>query len=148
LAVLLGIFFCTIQIANAATLTGQVLAVHTGNRITLATPSDQLQKVQLIGIKAPSTTTHQGRLSRKYLHMLLAGKFVKIVYDSLAPDGMILGQVLHGGVDMNKRMLEAGQVQVDTQAEIDASLLTDYLATEKTAQRRGFGLWAKSLKHN
>jgi endonuclease YncB( thermonuclease family) len=75
--------------------------------------------------------------------MLLAGKFVTIVYQSINQKGMILGRVFRGGADMNLRMIEAGQAQVSMDAKMEQKVLKRYLSAQKTSQSRGLGIWQK-----
>ncbi|MGD8588184.1 MAG: thermonuclease family protein [Chromatiales bacterium] len=130
--------------AWSASLTGQVFSVQSGDQITLSTSSNQFHKIKLLGIESPQVNTYQGRLSQKYLQMLLAGKFVTIVYHSLTPQGTILGQVLHGGVDMNQRMIEAGRARFITQRGMDQHMIDTYVASQESSQRKGVGMWGKN----
>ena len=128
----------------AASLGGQVFAVHSGDQITLSTSTNKFHKIQLLGIQAPPNATYQGRLSRKYLKMLLAGKFVTVIYNRLNQQGVIIGQVFHGGVDMNKRMIEAGKARFHSHLGMDKHLINRYVAAQESSQRNGFGMWEKN----
>jgi endonuclease YncB( thermonuclease family) len=121
-----------------------VFAVHSGDQITLSSSSDQFHKIQLLGIKSPLANTYQGRLSRKYLQMLLAGRFVTIVYNTLTPQGVILGQVLHGGVDMNQRMIEAGKARFTNHSGMDQQMIDRYVALQELSRQKGLGMWKKN----
>jgi endonuclease YncB( thermonuclease family) len=127
----------------SASLTGQVFAVKSGELITVSESSNQFREIQLIGIDSPPVNTPTGRLSRRHLHMLLAGKFVTIVYQSINQKGMILGRVFRGGADMNLRMIEAGQAQVSMDAKMEQKVHKSYLSAQKTSQSRGLGIWQK-----
>lgn len=81
------------------------------------------------------------RISRRHLHMLLAGKFVSVVYQTITPTGDILGQVFHGGSDINLRMLEAGMARVHSEKKLPPELLLQYRNAQREAQRRRLGLW-------
>ena len=135
--------FTTIYPVSSASLTGQVFAVHSGDTVILSTSSNQFQKIQLLGIASPPTNTYLGRLSRKFLQMLLAGKFVKVVYQNLTPQGLILGQILHGG-DINQRMLETGNARFITSNGMEQRVVDKYVASQKFAQQKGLGMWQKS----
>ncbi|MEN8179041.1 MAG: thermonuclease family protein [Pseudomonadota bacterium] len=84
------------------------------------------------------------RISRRHLHMLLAGKFITVIYRTLTPRGNILGQVLHGGVDINLRMIEAGMARVYPEGRLSPGVLLQYHNAERSAQARKLGLWQKS----
>jgi endonuclease YncB( thermonuclease family) len=127
----------------SASIYGQVFAVHSGEQITLSISSNNFRKIQLSGIQAPPAGTAQGRLSRKYFSMLLAGKFVTVVYDTMTQQGLIIGQVLHGGVDMNQRMIEAGKARLHPHSGMDQQLVDRYAAAQALSQQNGLGMWQK-----
>jgi endonuclease YncB( thermonuclease family) len=121
-----------------------VFRVHSGDQIVLSSSSGQFHEIELLGIRSPPLNTYQGRLSRKYLHMLLAGKFVTIVYHRLTPQGVVLGQVLHGGVDINQRMIETGWATATPEQGMDQQLLDRYVASQEAAAQQGLGMWKKN----
>lgn len=130
----------------AATLTGQVLAVETGNQISLLLTSGGRRRVQLIGITPPPEGTSLARISRRHLHMLLAGKFITVEYRTITPNGDILGQVLLGGSDINMRMIETGLARVYPEGRLSPVVLLQYQSAERSAQARNLGLWQKSIR--
>ncbi len=85
------------------------------------------------------------RISRRHLHMLLAGKFISVFYRTLSPSGDVLGQVFHGGTDINLRMIEAGMARVNSEARLPPGVLLKYQNAERVAQARKQGLWQKSI---
>ena len=76
--------------------------------------------------------------------MLLAGKFITVVYNSLTPKGVILGRVLHGGVDINQRMIEAGQALAHHHAGLDQYILDRYVKAQALSKQLGLGMWGKN----
>jgi endonuclease YncB( thermonuclease family) len=77
--------------------------------------------------------------------MLLAGKFVTVNYQSMTPQGEINGTVLHGGSDINLRMLETGLVRITGQA-VPPEIPQSYRTAERRAQERHLGMW-KQAQH-
>jgi endonuclease YncB( thermonuclease family) len=132
------------DLSRAASLAGQVFSVHSGDQITMSISTDQFRKIQLLGIDAPPLNTDQGRHSRKYLKMLLAGKFVTVIYNRLNQQGVILGRVFHGGVDMNKRMIEAGKARFHPHAGMDKQITDSYVAAQESSQQKSLGMWGKN----
>jgi len=132
------------QPIRAASLSGQVLSVQSGNRISLSLNSGAHKNVQLLGLKNPQSDAGLERASRRHLHMLIAGRFVSVVYRTLTPKGVILGQVLHGGADINLRMLEAGMARLNPDKKLPQKDLLKYHEAQRRAQIRQLGIWANT----
>ncbi|MDJ0807559.1 MAG: thermonuclease family protein [Gammaproteobacteria bacterium] len=137
---LLLIFLFSTQVGWAVSLSGQVFSVETGNLISLTRPDGEQRSVRLIGIATPRDG-QLARISRRHLHMLLAGKFVSVIYDTVTAKGEILGQVLHGGSDINQRMLTHGMARFSFSDKLSPELLTAYQRAQTQAQSRRQGIW-------
>ena len=146
IALLVALCLSNFKTSWAASLTGQVFAVKTGNLISLSLASGELRGVRLIGITPPPPRTATERISKRHLHMLLAGKFISIVYQTLTPSGEILGQVMHGGSDINLRMLEAGLAQVNPYDSLAPKTLLQYQKAQRQAQIRRLGIWRNTRR--
>lgn len=131
--------------AFSASRSGQVLAVESGTRITFTTNSGERRRVQLLGITTPLPDTSSGRISLRHLHMLLAGKFITVIYHSLTADGTMLGTVIHGGSNINLRMLESGLAQVAPGEWGNADTMEIFRKAQRRAQMRTLGLWQKRV---
>lgn len=124
-----------------ATISGQVFSVSQGDRLTLFVDPGKYRDVQLVGIEAPAPDLMAGRIAKRYLHNFLAGKFVTIEYHALTSKAVILGTVLHGGADMNLRMLEVGLARVKPDQNLAVETLQRYRQAQQRAQKMGLGIW-------
>jgi endonuclease YncB( thermonuclease family) len=140
----LWIYTSQIKVACAASLSGQVFSVNHGDQITVSLPSNEFRDIRLLGIESQPYHTPGGRSSRRHLQMLLASKLVTVEYHSMTPNGTILGRVLHGGIDINLRMIEAGLVRVVQHTGLDKNRLIIYLTAQNMSQQKGLGMWKKS----
>ncbi|MBT3047481.1 MAG: thermonuclease family protein [Candidatus Thiodiazotropha sp.] len=129
--------------AHAAVLQGQVVAVHSGDRITLKLADGTSKAIKLSGIRIPSVGKGMDRIATRHLGMLLAGRFVRVEYTSLSSSGVILGRVLHGGADIALRMLSDGLAVTEQDPRQQPSSLRRYREAEATARSRGLGFWQK-----
>jgi endonuclease YncB( thermonuclease family) len=124
-----------------------VFAVLSGDWIVVFDHESEYWKVKLHGIRSPAANTPAGRIARGHLHMLLAGKFVTVNYRSISPQGDIDGTVLHGGDDVNLRMLEAGMARINNRITTP-EILQRYQSAESRAQARGLGIWKADWLRN
>jgi endonuclease YncB( thermonuclease family) len=131
---------------QGASLSGQVLKIESGDALVVISEAGRQRRVILSGIAAPPQGTPSARDAKKQLHMLLAGKFVTVVFNALTPAADILGQVLHGGMDINLRMLEFGLVRVQPEAVLGDETRRRYQDAQGRAQRSGLGIWRRSLR--
>ncbi|MBT2970141.1 MAG: thermonuclease family protein [Candidatus Thiodiazotropha sp. (ex Ctena orbiculata)] len=129
--------------AHAALLQGQVVAVQSGDRITLKLADGTPKEIKLSGIRIPSMNRGMDRIAKRHLAMLLAGRFVRVEYTSLSSSGVILGRVLHGGADIALRMLSDGLAVIEQDPRQQPSSLKRYREAEATARSRGLGFWQK-----
>ena len=129
--------------ASGASLAGQVWDIEGGASFEIVTGSGEHRRVLLSGIVAPKQGTQHSRDARKQLHMLLAGRFVRVEYDELTPSAEIVGRVFHGGRDINQRMLESGLGRLNPEARLETDLLRRYLAAQQQARRLGLGIWRR-----
>jgi endonuclease YncB( thermonuclease family) len=125
---------------HGATMQGQVVEIHSGDRITIKRTDGLYKAVKLSGIRVPSPDKSSGRIAKRHLGMLLSGRYVSVEYTTLSPAGVILGRVLHGGSDIALRMLTDGLAVVD-RTRLRAARLRRYEQAEATARSRGLGYW-------
>ncbi|MES9992989.1 MAG: thermonuclease family protein [Candidatus Thiodiazotropha sp.] len=126
---------------HAAALEGHVVAVHSGDRITLRLADATFREIKLAGIRIPSVSKKMDRISKRHLNMLLAGRFVRVEYTTLSPSGVILGTIFHGGADIALRMLGDGLAVTEKDPKQQPSELRRYREAEATARSRGLGFW-------
>jgi endonuclease YncB( thermonuclease family) len=136
-----GLFL--INSTHAATLEGQVIEIHSGDRITVKKTNGTYREVKLVGIRIPSLDKQSAQIAKRHLGMLLAGHYISVEYTALSSRGFILGTVLHGGSDIALRMLSDGLAMVANPSRLPPSRLRQYEQAEATARMRGLGFWQK-----
>lgn len=140
--ILIPLLIC-LKPADAASLTGQVMAVNSGTQLTVMLPDKHLKAVELLGIRTSPVNTLEGNDARKHLNMLVGGKPVQVEYHTLTPQGAVLGVVRVGGSEINLRLLQTGLAVVDSQPGLDEAKLREYQEAEGRARVQGLGLWNK-----
>jgi endonuclease YncB( thermonuclease family) len=73
--------------------------------------------------------------------MLLAGRYVTVDFTMRDKQGVILGEVRHGGADVGLRLLRSGLAVIRNDAPLSSALKNRYLQAEEEARRRGMGVW-------
>ncbi|EGW54421.1 thermonuclease family protein [Candidatus Endoriftia persephonae] len=125
---------------TSASITGQVIAVESGNQLHLST-QDGRQRIILLAHIEPPTTSHSANNARKLLQTLVAGRFVTVIYSSLMPDGALLGTLFHGGAEINLRMVQAGLARFVPDSTLDPAHARRYRQAESRARQYGMGIW-------
>ena len=143
--------FCLALFFGAAQARGQnfiidgvVVAVESGDSISVRNRRKILHHVRLAGVDAPETGQPFSSEARSYLTGLISGKTVKIIGRRFDDDGIFKGKVLLAGRDMNLEMVVAGlawhHITVPGEQTKPDRLL--YEAAESHARKAGFNLWA------
>ncbi|MEJ2452611.1 MAG: thermonuclease family protein [Candidatus Thiodiazotropha sp.] len=128
--------------ASAVSLSGQVIAVSDAYRIIFLTDDGRRLPVALIGVKLPDAADRKWReIGKRHLRMLLSGRFVTVDFTMRDKQGVILGEVRHGGADIGLRLLRSGLAVIRHDAALPATLKTQYLQAQEEARRRGMGIW-------
>lgn len=91
LALLLGLNTCAV---SAATLSGRVFRIDSGDSVTVLDAGNRQHKVRLAGIAAPDRLQAFGSRSQANLGALLAGQDVSVIWNSRDRDGTLLGRIL------------------------------------------------------
>lgn len=125
-------------IANAANLTGKVVAIADGDTLTLLTPSREQVKVRLAEIDTPERAQPYGTRARQALSDLAFGKQATVETSEKDRYGRVIGRIYVDGVDVNKELVSRGAAWVYRQYNRDKSLL----AVEAEARTAKRGLWA------
>ena len=79
--------------ALADELAGRVVAVNSGDTITVLDGAQTRHEVKLIGVDAPESRQPFAQASRKHLSDLVFGKDVGVAWSSRDPYGRIVGKV-------------------------------------------------------
>ncbi len=127
---------------TAATLSGRVIAVPDANVILILTEDGRRLPVALVGLASPPAVNKDWRkIGKRHLQMLLAGRTVTVDFKTRSKQGVILGEVLHGGADVGLRLLRSGLAVIDAKSPPPANLQSQYLKAAEEARRRRMGFW-------
>lgn len=129
-----------VQIANAQTITGKVVAISDGDTITILEPGNKQTRVRLAQIDAPEKRQDFGAASKDSLSWLVFGKAVTVEVETIDKYGRTVGRVLVGGQDMNLEQVKKGMAWVYRQYAKEAA----YFAAEDAAKSAKVGLWSKA----
>ena len=119
-------------------ITGSVSSVIDGDTISIHTPLGQ-HKVRLDHIDAPELDQPFGKESASHLNQLIAGKKLRVEYDTVDQYGRILGTVFCGSIDINFQMIKNGYAWHYKYSGDSPS----YAEAERRARETKRGLWAK-----
>jgi endonuclease YncB( thermonuclease family) len=123
---------------NAATHTGQVVAITDGDTIKILTPAKEQIKVRLADIDTPERGQPYGRKARHVLGEKIHRRQVEV--EEVATDRYrrLVGRVFLNGRNINAEMVEDGAAWVYRKYSDDPVLLR----LERQAREQGRGLWA------
>jgi endonuclease YncB( thermonuclease family) len=127
-------------------LSGQPLRVLSGDRLLLLGDSGSRYLIRLQGVSTAPPDQYWGAAAKRYLSTLTMGRFLTVRYEEVDPDGYLRAKLLHGGADVNLRLVQsglarhkpAGQTPVDRKS---------YAEAEQQARRSQQGLWSQTNNH-
>lgn len=133
----------------AASQTGQVVAVHDGDTITVRLDG-HTEKIRLVGIDSPELQDERtayrdaGYAARNYARMRLGGEMVTLETEPQQPDrdryGRLLRYViLDDGTNVNDEFVRKGYAHVYDKFKF--SLKPRFKASEAEAKREKLGVW-------
>jgi endonuclease YncB( thermonuclease family) len=136
----------TLCCAQAATLTGRIVAVADGDTVTLLDDSNTQHKIRLSGIDAPEKKQDFGMRSKQSLSELVFDKQVKVETGKKDRYGREIGKILVHGQDANLEQVNRGlawhyKQYARGQSATDRKLY-DYAQKDASAAKRG--LWASA----
>lgn len=121
---------------NADTLFGKVVKIIDGDTIHILDSSKRRHKIRLFGIDAPEKKQAYGNRAKNYLSGLIAGRVVKVEYNSLDRYKRILGVVFLEELDINAKMVSDGY------AWAFVKYSDKYINEEIQAKKNHNGLWS------
>lgn len=136
-------FLCTSAVAvKAASLSGKVIEVNSGDVITISNLNRPV-RVRLLGVDAPEMGQAFGDVAQKHLADLVFDKSVLVEYAGIAGDHSLNGRVLLEGADIGAQMIRDGAAWVDpdTQHRLSATDREVYQQSEVAARGERRGLW-------
>ena len=145
-ALLVGLFVAAAAPACAETLMGRVIAIATGDTITVLDASKVQHRVRLAGIDAPDNKQPFDGQSRHYLAKWIFQRDVVVEWRTKDRDGKLVGIVIVDGHDVNLEQVRAGYAwwnrnRANEQAPEDQEV---YQLAEQAARERKLGLWVDS----
>jgi len=131
--------------AEAATITGRVVAVADGDTVTVIDASNTQHKIRLAGIDAPERNQSFGQRSKQSLSDLVFNKQVTVETDKRDKYGRDVGKILlPTGQDVNLEQVTRGFAwhykQYEKEQTPNDRKLYDFAEREARTARRG--LWA------
>lgn len=123
--------------SSAQTFTGQVVAVHDGDTISVR-QATRTVRVRLADIDAPEFAQSYGERAREFTSQLLLDRVVQVQGRGLDQYDRVIARVSVSGVDANQAIVRAGLAWMYTRGALDAALAD----AERSARARHAGLWA------
>ncbi len=129
---------------SAATLTGRVLRVETGDRLVVVDRGGAQYPVHLLGIAAPGPGEPFGSAARDLLVRQAAGRFAVVEWGGRRTGAVVTGVVQIGTHDPALDLLYAGLARLD---DAEAALLSPerlqrYQHAQREAQEQRRGIWS------
>ena len=132
-----GVWFAVAAAVLADTHVGTVVAVASGDRLTLRMANRGVV-VRLAGIDAPEQGQPYGNRARKSLAMMTFGRRARVVATGDEHNGELVARLYVADVDVNAEMVRLGHAWAEREATPDFELLR----LEREAKGRRRGLWA------
>lgn len=127
----------------AKDITGRVVAISDGDTLTVLDASKTQHKIRLAGIDAPEKAQPFGTRSRQALSEHVFSKDVTVLVVDVDRYKRVVGIVMHGGKDINQRMVAEGHAWVYRQflKNLPSGKPEAYLEAEQRAKATRAGLW-------
>ena len=127
--------------AQAETLSGTVVDILDGDRLTIQDADKRKHRIRLAEIDAPQRKQAFGDKSRQSLSALCLKKTAQVAWQAKDKNNRYVGQVTCNGVDANAEQVRSGMAWVSPASTKPGSPLYEL---EAYARIRGLGLWADS----
>ncbi|MFC1844097.1 thermonuclease family protein [Thermodesulfobacteriota bacterium] len=124
---------------SAHTWTGKVVEVRGGDVLDIAHPEEGVLTIMLYGINAPEERQHYFKQAKEFLKEQVEGRVVN-VQELLTEQKILTAVVVHDGVNINEKVLQAGYGWV-YEKYCDQCFCSDWLIYEKQARDKKLGLW-------
>ena len=137
-----GLLFCLVALSHsvqAETLSGTVIEILDGDRLTIQGAQKRKYRIRLGEIDAPQRKQAFGPQSRASLSKLCLGKPAQVEWQAKDQNDRYRGQVTCNGVDASAEQVRSGMAWVSPASTRPGSPLYEL---EAYARIRGLGLWA------
>ncbi len=123
---------------------GTVIAVNSGETITVVDKNNQKYEIRLGGIDAPEPEQDFGGQAKENLAALILNKSVSVNLQRIEDNGVMVGKVLFEGRNINLEQIKAGfawhnKDNANLQTEEDRQF---YAEAENAAKTEKIGLWS------
>jgi endonuclease YncB( thermonuclease family) len=125
--------------ASADTISGNVIAIHDGDTLTLVDKDKKRYRIRLAAIDAPERKQAYGTRSRNSLAEICFQKPAVVETTEKDSYGRVIGKVSCAGVDANTEQVRRGMAWVNARSTLPNSPLPEM---EANARLRKLGLWA------
>ncbi len=127
----------------AASLTGRVLRVESGDRFVLVDRTKAQYRIQLTGIHALPPTQPLGALALEQLTRQAAGRFAIVEWDGTRSAGVLHGTLRVGDRDLALDLLIAGLARLDPGqlGRLPPRRRLQYEQAEREARSHRRGIW-------
>jgi endonuclease YncB( thermonuclease family) len=132
----------SLPLSGEETLSGRPLKVLGGDRLVLLGQDGNQYRIRLSGISTRPTDQFWGAAAKRYLSTLVMGRFLIVQYRRPDPDGYVPALLLHGGADLNIRLIQAGLATHDPAGQTQAERIS-YAAAQQKASQSGQGFWGQ-----
>jgi endonuclease YncB( thermonuclease family) len=122
---------------QADTFTGEVVAVHDGDTISVRTDRSTV-RIRLVGIDCPETGQPWSARAKRFTSELVFGRIVRVESRGLDRYDRVLGRVLVNGTDVNEALVRAGLAWQYDLGPQDPALTR----AERAARQVRAGLWS------
>ncbi len=135
------VLFLLPTLSFSKTITGKVIKVTDGDRITILTDQNEKIKILLQGIDSPEKKQAYGQEAKNYITSMVAGKTVTFIPETANYYGRTAGIVYINDLNLNDSIVAAGYAWV-FRKYCRQGYCEDWLKSEAYARLFGFGLWA------
>lgn len=126
----------------AYTLSGRVLRVDSGNRVTIVDSNNVQHTVRLQDVRVPGASRVEGQQSLSHLQRLIGGKHVTFNYGSKTDRQVLTGRIYLGETDINLKQIEDGWAKYQPSGTADDNQIADqYEAAQDKAMHENRGIW-------
>ena len=127
---------------NAASLSGKVVEVNSGDVITIFNLNRPV-RIKLLGVDAPEMNQAFGDVAKKHLSDLVFDKAVLVEYSGIAADRSLSGRVLLNNADIGAQMIRDGVAWFDPSGgmRLQPTDRDVYQQSEQAARSERRGLW-------
>ena len=129
------------QVQGAANVyAGSPARLLSGDRLIFIAENGERHRLRLMGIKTAPPKQATSADAMRYLGSLVMGRSLTFKYRITDGDGYLVGNLFHGGADINIRMIQAGLAVHDPFGQPVTDQIR-YAEAQRKAQQMSLGIW-------